>query len=77
MSATHFATAVAHPENSPPTDTAEVRTMANPEHVEILKEGVEAWNQWRKDNPGVRPDLRGAAVQPHFFLFRGYGTAWW
>ena len=34
--------------------------MANPEHVKILKEGVPAWNQWRRDNPGVTPDLRAA-----------------
>ncbi len=31
--------------------------MANPEHLAKLKEGVEAWNQWRKQNRGVRPDL--------------------
>ncbi len=31
--------------------------MANPEHLEILKQGVETWNQWRRDNPVVRPDL--------------------
>ena len=34
--------------------------MANPEHLAKLKEGVEAWNQWRKQNPEVRPDLRKA-----------------
>ena len=33
--------------------------MANPDHLEILKQGVEAWNQWREDNPGVFPDLSG------------------
>jgi hypothetical protein len=32
--------------------------MANPEHVEILKQGVEVWNKWREKNPNVRPDLR-------------------
>lgn len=32
--------------------------MANEEHVAILKRGVEAWNQWRRENPDVRPDLR-------------------
>ena len=32
--------------------------MANPEHVEILKQGVEVWNQWREENPDVRPDLQ-------------------
>jgi hypothetical protein len=31
--------------------------MANPEHVEILKQGVKAWNKWRKDNPAIDPDL--------------------
>ena len=34
--------------------------MANEEHLDILKQGVKAWNQWRKENPSVRPDLRGA-----------------
>ena len=34
--------------------------MANPEHLAKLKEGVEAWNQWRKENPRVVPDLREA-----------------
>jgi uncharacterized protein YjbI with pentapeptide repeats len=33
--------------------------MANPEHVAKLKEGVEVWNQWRKDNPEIRPFLYG------------------
>ncbi|MDQ3683120.1 MAG: pentapeptide repeat-containing protein [Bacteroidota bacterium] len=26
-------------------------------HLEILKEGVKHWNQWRKDNPEIRPIL--------------------
>ncbi len=34
--------------------------MANPEHLEILKQGVEQWNKWRKEHPEVRPDLSGA-----------------
>ena len=34
--------------------------MANPEHLEILKQGVEVWNKWRKDNPDVKPDLSEA-----------------
>ena len=34
--------------------------MANPEHLEILKQGVEQWNIWRKGHPGARPDLSGA-----------------
>ena len=30
---------------------AEVGEMANEEHLRILKQGVDAWNQWRKDHP--------------------------
>jgi uncharacterized protein YjbI with pentapeptide repeats len=37
--------------------------MANPEHLEILKQGVEAWNHWRKANPDVKPDLRSADLR--------------
>jgi hypothetical protein len=32
-------------------------TMANEEHLNILKQGVEAWNRWREENPTVWPDL--------------------
>ncbi len=34
--------------------------MANPEHVARLKEGVGAWNAWRRTNPGVMVDLESA-----------------
>lgn len=34
--------------------------MANEEHVEILKQGVEVWNEWRQDNPEIIPDLNFA-----------------
>jgi hypothetical protein len=34
--------------------------MANPQHLEILKQGVEVWNEWRKENLDVEPDLEGA-----------------
>ncbi len=34
--------------------------MANPEHLAKLKEGVEAWNKWRKDNPEIKRDLTEA-----------------
>lgn len=36
--------------------------MANPEHLAIIKEGVEVWNRWRQENPGVRPDLSSAEL---------------
>jgi len=37
--------------------------MANPEHLAILKQGVEAWNAWRKDNPDIIPDLSGTELR--------------
>ncbi len=36
--------------------------MANPEHLEILKQGVEQWNKWRKEHPDVAPDIREAEL---------------
>ena len=37
--------------------------MAEEKHVARLKEGVEAWNAWRRDGSCARPDLRGADLQ--------------
>ncbi|MGO8819242.1 MAG: toll/interleukin-1 receptor domain-containing protein [Terriglobia bacterium] len=34
--------------------------MANPEHLKILKQGVDAWNEWRIANPAIIPDLEKA-----------------
>lgn len=34
--------------------------MANEEHLRILRKGVEVWNRWREENPGIIPDLKGA-----------------
>jgi uncharacterized protein YjbI with pentapeptide repeats len=36
--------------------------MANPEHLAKLKEGVEAWNEWRKANPYIYVDLIDAKL---------------
>ena len=36
--------------------------MANFDQLRILKQGVEAWNKWRKENQFLRPDLRGAKL---------------
>jgi CheY-like chemotaxis protein len=33
--------------------------MSEPTHLEILKQGAEAWNSWRRENPGVLPQLSG------------------
>jgi hypothetical protein len=37
--------------------------MANPEHLEILKQGVEVWNLWREENPNIIPQLKQADLQ--------------
>jgi uncharacterized protein YjbI with pentapeptide repeats len=37
--------------------------MANPEHLAILKQGVEQWNKWREEHPDMRPDLSGAELK--------------
>jgi hypothetical protein len=34
--------------------------VANPEHLKILKQGVETWNKWWKENPFVHIDLSRA-----------------
>lgn len=34
--------------------------MANPEHLRILNQGLEAWNKWRQENPEISPDLTRA-----------------
>ena len=34
--------------------------MANPKHLAKLKEGAEAWNEWRRTHPKISPDLYGA-----------------
>jgi len=34
--------------------------MANPEHLEILKQGGEEWSEWREGRPKVVPDLSNA-----------------
>ncbi|MBU1058161.1 MAG: pentapeptide repeat-containing protein [Proteobacteria bacterium] len=34
--------------------------MANPQHLEIIKKGSTAWNEWRITNPEIKPDLWGA-----------------
>ena len=36
--------------------------MANLEHLQILKQGVEVWNEWRREHKDVRPDLSYATL---------------
>ena len=37
--------------------------MAGVEHLLLLRQGVESWNQWRKNNPTVKPYLREAVLR--------------
>ena len=34
--------------------------MAQRVHLDLIEQGSEVWNQWRRDNPDVRPDLYAA-----------------
>jgi uncharacterized protein YjbI with pentapeptide repeats len=43
--------------------------MPDPEHVKILGQGVEIWNQWRIDHPQIKPDLTRANL-PEANLFK-------
>ena len=36
--------------------------MADQSHLDILQQGVEAWNSWRERNPSIKPDLCGAPL---------------
>lgn len=44
--------------------------MANPEHLQILEQGVEVWNAWRRENESIRPDLHRTNLSTLAF-FRG------
>src|ERR1044071_7473421 len=46
--------------------------MATPEHLNILKQGVQVWNQWRHDNPDVIPDL----ADTHLTTKENAGACW-
>jgi uncharacterized protein YjbI with pentapeptide repeats len=36
------------------------KCMADREHLRLLESGLDMWNNWRNDNPSIRPDLGGA-----------------
>ncbi len=37
--------------------------MANEQHLELVKKGVEGWNAWREQNPDEPVDLSGADLR--------------
>jgi hypothetical protein len=40
-----------------------VGRTANVEHLKLLRKGVTAWNEWRKDNPDILPVLEQADIR--------------
>ena len=36
--------------------------MANPEHLDILKQGVEVWNRWKQKHLDIAPDFIGSSL---------------
>ena len=36
------------------------KLVADPEHLDLLQQGVDTWNAWRAEKPSIRPDLSGA-----------------
>jgi uncharacterized protein YjbI with pentapeptide repeats len=40
-----------------------MKVMANQKHLAKLREGVEAWNQWREENQDLEPDLREVSLR--------------
>lgn len=46
-----------------PARKGEEERVSDREHIHYLAEGVEAWNAWRRANPGVRPDLSGSHIR--------------
>ena len=44
-------------------DEGEDECMTNQEHLDLLQQGVERWNQWRQEHPETQPDLRRAYLE--------------
>ena len=53
--------------------------MANSKHLNILKQGVTVWNEWRTNNPDICPDLTKAILREadltHALLYKADLTA--
>jgi len=46
-----------------PDEQREEELKPNPEHLAILKSGVEMWNAWREEHPDIVPQLQGADLK--------------
>ena len=53
----------------------ERREHVKNEHLKILKDGVEHWNQWRKNNPEIRPILYEAPLNKSDLSMANFSNA--
>lgn len=49
--------------------------MANSKHLAELKKGIKNWNRWRRENPGIIPDLRKADLRKFDLSFVNFRDA--
>src|ERR1700738_1849854 len=45
------------------TKSDERKTMANQEHLTVIKQGPNIWNLWRKAHPDLQPDISRASLK--------------
>ena len=53
--------------------------MPNYEHLAVLRNGVEAWNNWRNANPDIKPNLKRATLTGECLCganFQGANLRW-
>ena len=53
----------------------ELCAMANSAQLEILLQGVDIWNGWRKENPLESVDLRGADLSREILIGANFSKA--
>jgi len=41
--------------------------MADSKHVEMLRGDLNHWQEWRDENPDLRPDLSKASLREHIW----------
>ncbi|MEH2032196.1 MAG: pentapeptide repeat-containing protein [Nostoc sp.] len=49
--------------------------MANEEHLAILKQGVQVWNEWRDKNPSIQPNFVKAKFPSADFRLANFNNA--
>jgi uncharacterized protein YjbI with pentapeptide repeats len=52
-----------HPERAVNSDTRIITHEADLQHYALLKQEVDVWNNWRKENPALVPNLSGADLR--------------